>query len=327
MSNTVFESVFQAEFENLVKLKRSLGFRYVTEERAFKRIDSFFCSIDLSEKVLTKSICNQWCQKRSYESPANHASRVSIFRVFCKYLSSIGISAYIPPNGLTKHPPKYDAHIYSDDELKRFFTAVDKSKSVEKLCPYRSLVMPVFFRILYTSGMRVSELRLVRMKDVNLDEGYILVRNGKNQRDRMVPIHPDLLEQSRTLKKTIHSGSSENEFFFMILPGKEMTLGNIYRNFRRYLEKAGIPHTGKGPRIHDFRHTYCVNLIKKWTLENKDLYAYLPYMRTMLGHESFEETAYYLKLTASVFPLIREKLDTKYPCMIDEVSFYEKEYY
>ena len=47
MSNTVFESVFQAEFENLVKLKRSLGFRYVTEERAFKRIDSFFCSIDL----------------------------------------------------------------------------------------------------------------------------------------------------------------------------------------------------------------------------------------------------------------------------------------
>ena len=49
MSNTAFKSVFQAEFENLVKLKRSLGFRYVTEEKAFKRIDSFFCSIDLSE--------------------------------------------------------------------------------------------------------------------------------------------------------------------------------------------------------------------------------------------------------------------------------------
>ena len=35
MSNTAFKSVFQAEFENLVKLKRSLGFRYVTEEKAF----------------------------------------------------------------------------------------------------------------------------------------------------------------------------------------------------------------------------------------------------------------------------------------------------
>ena len=56
------------------------------------------------------------------------------------------------------------------------------------------------------------------------------------------------------------------------------------------------------------------------------MYAYIPYMRTMLGHESFEETAYYLKLTASLFPMIREKLDIGYPDIIEEVRFNEKEY-
>lgn len=106
-----------------------------------------------------------------------------------------------------------------------------------------------------------------------------------------------------------------------------MTLGNVYKNFRRYLEQAGISHTGKGPRIHDFRHTYCVNLLRKWTAEDKDLIAYLPYMRTMLGHESFEETAYYLKLTAERFPYIKERMKESFPDLIKEAEINEHEFY
>ena len=121
--------------------------------------------------------------------------------------------------------------------------------------------MPVFFRILYTSGMRVSELRLARIRDINFGEGYITV------------------------------------------------------------------HTGKGPRIHDFRHTYCVNLLRKWSDEGKDLIAYLPYMRTMLGHESFEETAYYLKLTAERFPYIKERMMESFPDLIREAVINEHEFY
>jgi len=50
--------------------------------------------------------------------------------------------------------------------------------------------------------------------------------------------------------------------------------------------------------------------------EQKDLAAYLPVLRTYLGHESFEETAYYLRLTADVFPQITLKLETRYPDII-----------
>ena len=81
----------------------------------------FFCQHQLTEKRLSKELCDHWCQKRSYESAANHAHRISSLRVFCKYLSSVGIPAYIPPHGLTRHPEKYDAHIYTPDELERFF--------------------------------------------------------------------------------------------------------------------------------------------------------------------------------------------------------------
>lgn len=327
MNNSSYHSVFSKEFMELVKIKRALGFNYDAEAHGFRRIDKFFVEKQLSEKVFSKELCDDWCKKRTYESESNHAHRISIIRVFSRYLNDIGISSYIPPKGLTHRIPKYDAHIYTEEELKNFFSVVDKSQSVPSECPYRGIVMPVFFRILYTSGMRVSELRLAKVGDVNLDKGYIAVKNAKNRKDRLVPIHPKLVSKCRNIKKAIHSNSSEDEYFFMIRLGQAMPLVNVYRNFRRYLDKAGIAHTGHGPRVHDFRHTYCINLLRKWVEEGKDLMAYLPYMRTMLGHEGFEETAYYLKLTSEMYPSIRNSLKSSFPDLIEEVTFEEREFY
>ncbi len=100
--------------------------------------------------------------------------------------------------------------------------------------------MPIFFRILYTSGLRVSELRLAKIEDFHLDEGYFIVKSGKNNKDRIIPIHPVLVKKCKELKSTIHIDSDESEYFFMKLPGKPLTLHCVYNNFRRYLDKAGI---------------------------------------------------------------------------------------
>ena len=268
-----FRSIFADDFKELLAVKRALGFKYLSEEGAFLRIDAFLASHSVDTKEISRELCEEWCRKRSYESPSNHGSRVSQMRVFCRYLNDVGIKAYIPPPRMTRKPPKYDAHIYTPDELRRFFEAVDKSRSVPSECPYRRMVMPIFFRILYTSGMRVSELRLARVRDVDLERCCIYVRGGKNRKDRIVPIHPELAERCRGLKAEIHKDSSADEYFFMQYPGRAMTLGNIYKNFRKYLIKAGITHTGHGPRVHDFRHTYCTNLLLKWSREGKDLMA------------------------------------------------------
>lgn len=201
MNNPVYTSIFKNEFRELVELKRALGFKYEAQAQAFKRIDTFFNEIDLKDKNITKEVTDKWCKKRSYESHVNHAHRISNLRVFCNHVSSIGLPTFIPPKGIIKHPPKYDAHIYTDDELKRFFAEVDKSQSVPSECPYRGNVMPIFFRILYTSGMRVSELRLAKLSDVNFDKGYIIIHKGKNHKERIVPIHPSLVSKCIELKK------------------------------------------------------------------------------------------------------------------------------
>lgn len=66
---------------------------------------------------------------------------------------------------------------------------------------------------------------------------------------------------------------------------------------------AGIEKSKlNNPRIHDFRHTFAINFLKKFISENKDLNAYLPILKTYMEHSKFKSTEYYLKLTNDMFP-------------------------
>ncbi len=132
------------------------GLKYEAEFNAFLRIDKFLIENNCSNKALTKEICDKWCAKRTWETINNRNHRVSSLRIITTYLNEIGIKSYVPTKGIYKKGDKYEAHIYTDDEIQRFFKAVDLSKSAKSECPFRPLIMPVFFRILYTSGMRVS---------------------------------------------------------------------------------------------------------------------------------------------------------------------------
>ncbi|BCL61602.1 hypothetical protein DGMP_22950 [Desulfomarina profundi] len=120
----------------------------------------------------------------------------------------------------------------------------------------------------------------------------------------------------------MHRLSKGSDWFFPGLNGKPMTVGNVYHNFRRFLWRAGISHggRGKGPRVQDFRHTYACHCLKKWVIQGKDLGTYLPVLKTYMGHDSFQETAYYLRLTADVFPNISITLEGCYPDIIPRLE-------
>ncbi|NQY73567.1 MAG: hypothetical protein HRT90_02270 [Candidatus Margulisbacteria bacterium] len=86
------------------------------------------------------------------------------------------------------------------------------------------------------------------------------------------------------------------------------------KKLRRFLWQARISHEGwgKGPRLHDMRHTFSVHCLRRWVLEGKDLAAYLPILKTYLGHDSFSDTPQYLRLTADLYPDITAKMQQKF---------------
>ena len=83
------------------------------------------------------------------------------------------------------------------------------------------------------------------------------------------------------------------------------------QRYRSYLFQAGISHggKGKGPRLHDLRHTFAVHALQKWIADGSDLLAKLPALSVYMGHRNTQSTAKYLRLTAEVYPELLEKIE------------------
>ena len=95
----------------------------------------------------------------------------------------------------------------------------------------------------------------------------------------------------------------------------------IYNRFRDVLFICGIPHRGKGkgPRLHDLRHTFAVHSLQQLAENGEDLYTVLPILSEYMGHSSVSATQYYLRLTAEVFPDIMEMVEEKFGDVYPEV--------
>ena len=321
MNKYIYYGPFKTYIQYFVELKQAIGYKYLSEERFLKRFDTFTLEKYPSENLLTKEIVMHWCTKKSYEKQENLCSRASIIRQFAIYIDNLGANAYIIPKNHFKSGEQYIPHIYTDDELKRFFSETDKCHFCCE-CPYRHLIMPILFRMIYSCGLRVSEARLLKVQDVDLNDGILTINHSKKDNNRLVPMTDELTKKCNIYSKQVHLYSDAERYFFPLIDNNPMTIGNVYKNFRKFLWRAGISHGGRGsgPRIHDFRHTFAVHCLKKWSLEGKDLMTYLPILRVYLGHDSFEETAYYLRLTADVFPEITVKLETMYSDLIPKLD-------
>ncbi|MBW1813240.1 MAG: tyrosine-type recombinase/integrase [Deltaproteobacteria bacterium] len=321
MADIAYNGPFGKYIKNHVQLKQSVGYKYIAEAEHLKRFDTFTLGKYSSVTALTKEIVLDWCRKKPYEAQANQCIRASIIRQFCKYLDSVGVEAFIMPKNYYPQEIQYMPHIYTDEELKRFFAETEKCHYSSEF-PYRHLIMPVFFRMVYTCGLRVSEARLLKVGEVDLDSGILAIHHSKKDNSRLVPMADSLGKRCREYSATVHPQLKPDEYYFPALGGKLMTHGNVYKNFRKFLWRAGISHGGRGygPRIHDFRHSFCVHCLNKWSKQGKDLMVYLPILRTYLGHDSFRETAYYLRLTADIFPDITLKLESLYPDLIPQLE-------
>ena len=86
----------------------------------------------------------------------------------------------------------------------------------------------------------------------------------------------------------------------------------MHKSFRQCLFNANIPYNGKGPRIHDLRHTFAVTCLKNWVIAGNDIDSMLPVLSAYLGHKSMSGTQHYLRLTAEMFPQITESVEKKF---------------
>jgi integrase len=322
-----YVSGFANDITGLIEQKRALGYKYGSEVGILKRFDTFCAENFANDTILNKEIVLAWAVIRPGEHPATLQSRVTPVNELARYLFRQGFPAFVLPKGMLPRVPKYTPYIYSNDELQRIFQQTDRCHyNVE--VPYRHYVMPVFFRLLYACGLRLTEARLLKLQDVDFDEGVIMIINAKLDKHRQVPLSPQMLLRMQEYRQNVHMFSAPEAWLFPGYGGKPMTIGNVEKNLHKFLWQAGISRPGRsrvpgqtgGPRVHDFRHTQAVHCLRRWVLEGKDLRAYLPALQAYLGHVEFSDTAYYLHLTADLFPNITEQVQAAMGDVIPKVG-------
>jgi len=134
-----------------------------------------------------------------------------LLRDFAVFLKDQRFSEiYIPI--VQSAPPRssFTPYIFTDDEIRRLFEAIDSWED----SPFtnRILIDPIFFRLLYSTGMRLSEALNLTLKD--FDNGVFTVYHAKNNKDCIVQLHPNMAERTKTYIENVHRFSKETDYLF-----------------------------------------------------------------------------------------------------------------
>ncbi|MFA5534562.1 MAG: tyrosine-type recombinase/integrase [Mariniphaga sp.] len=325
MSSKSFWSIYAPYINDFISLKRSLGYKYKEEERLLYRFDQFILDQHHTSVVLTKELCDKWAGEYHNEAVHTTYSKVKVVKQLAEHLLDQGIKTYVP------QLPKYSGctfipYIYSYEEINAIFSACDSLRMRHRSVDSCILIMPCLLRLLYGTGIRISEALSLQNKDVNISRKYLTLKDTKNGKDRLVPMTDSLTAVCKDYlahrdKLPVKELSRENNPFLVSLNGRVCNHSAVYRWFRKVLEMAEIPFTGarKGPRIHDIRHTFACHSFLKLSDEGMDLYCSWPYLSTYLGHQSLESTEHYIRLTSQMHPELLRDTDGLYVDILPDI--------
>lgn len=315
---------FVGDFSDLliqfVQMKQSLGFDYATQANTLKLFSKFTLKYTIRNHALTKELVNAWTEKRPNERDVTWEDRINNLKQFAVFLSNLGYDAYIPVCKAKINRNLYVPHIFTPEQLRRFFTECENIKPHP--LSNQHLIFPAIYRLLYGCGLRISEAVALKLKDVDLKDGIITVRGSKFNKDRLIPMSPSLTIYLETYFLKIHTVSTPEDYFFMKRDKTAIASSTVYKNFRKILWKSGISHGGKGrgPRLHDFRHTFAVHSLNQMVRQEVDLYCALPILSTYLGHASVAATERYLRLTEEAYPGILDTVSRTCAYIFPEVK-------
>jgi integrase len=298
----------------LIAVRHAGGYRFKVQERVLRQFADHFRREGYSDGSITKEAIDGFLYDRHLRSSTIRRNELTI-RQLTEHAQGAGWDAYTPAAATyvrVAHQPPY---VLTDDEVRRFFGAIDS----QALSSYsnKALVDPVLFRVLYGTGLRVSEALKLTLADVDSAAGTLRIRDSKNGAGRTIPIADRLAETVRAYMMAAHPAPEHSDYVFYARgPGRPINQATIYTRFRGYLADAGIPHFVGGPHPHSLRHGFAVANLRRWAVSGADLAAMLPYLACYMGHADLRGTQYYLRLTADAYPDVMAKAQVRFGYVI-----------
>lgn len=269
-------------FLNYVTVEKGLSINTIESYRNdIQKFQAFLRSHgrDLAEMSRRDIVAYMTLLRDSGSQTSTISRRVSALRGLCKFMLMEGIIDEDPVENLPspkgwKRVPK----ILGVGEMKSLL----KKPEGKRL----SLRDRAILELIYSSGLRASEVVNIQMNDINFEAGFITVR-GKGAKERVVPINEKALNTTRRYIEELRpalSRRSRSEYLFLANGGKPLTRQRLWQLTKLYSAGLSIeisPHT--------LRHCFASHLLEG----GADLRA----LQKMLGHTDITTTQIYTKVT------------------------------
>jgi Phage integrase family len=150
---------------------------------------------------------------------------------------------------------------------------------------------------------------LLKLDDVDIEQGVLTIRAAKFGRARFVPLHPStrtvLIDYLQRRKQFL--GNRPSNYVFVSYRGTRLDLGRVHRAFHALSRQTGLraPGARNGPRLHDFRHRFAVQVLARWYESGEDPARRLPILSTYFGHVCVAGTYWYLSRIVARRDIVR----------------------
>ena len=219
----------------------------------------------------------EWIYSRGREK-SSQARNLSGIKSFYNFLLLSDIIESSPAEHIL--PPKAARHLpdtLSVEEIDRIISTIDHSTT-------KGLRDRAILEVLYSCGLRVSELCELKLSDLFFGEGYIRV-TGKGDKQRLVPISGIARDRIQLYLEQRHTDSRSEESVFLNNRGTKLTRVMIFTIIKQATKLAGID---KKISPHTLRHSFATHLLEGG--------ADIRQVQELLGHENILTTEIYTHL-------------------------------
>lgn len=307
MTDVTFASGAAAQIGSYVRAGKAAGFicdGYVATLRLFDKM----CAERFPGAAgLTQEMADAWCERRPTEQANTCRARCWPVVSLVGFLRSRGETDVVAPELPRKAGTGYAPHHFTDVELSLFFEACDSyrpKKGPEADIERNARTIPVIFRLLYSSGIRVGEARMLRRENADLESGVLRIVEGKGRNERLVALHPSMTELMRRYDGVMEAAFPNRTYFFPNGRGDHLTNNWICRYFRILWRKV----SDEAATAYHLRHEYAIRNIDGMAAAGVAGLMELEYLSKSMGHGSVDMTveAYY-HITPSLAKVLQER--------------------
>jgi integrase/recombinase XerD len=304
-------SNLRQELDRYLTIRRSLGYDLGTAERMLKRFITF-AEAEGTEHV-SADLFLRWQAAFGNANRQTWAAHFVVVRRFAEWLHGFDSLHEIIPRGLipcrTMRPRPY---IYSDAEIARIIDTAAKLPSTYGL---RASTMSTLFGLIAVTGLRINEALALNTDDVDIELGTLTIQRGKLGKARLVPLETSVVERlTMYITERDRVLGKAQQALFVNESGKRVSDCSARYNFAVVSQHIGLRASeqfgrhGRGPRIHDLRHSFAARTIINWYRVDKDAGREMIKLSTYLGHSDPDNTYWYLEAVPELLELAAKRV-------------------